>query len=122
MIRQLVLAALAAGISLVASVPAAQAEDGKALFEKNCGTCHSVKAGEMRQGPSLHGVVGRKAGKLEGFKYSAALAAADWTWNAEMLDKWITDPHDVLPDTVMMYQQDDPAIRAAIIGYLETQK
>jgi mono/diheme cytochrome c family protein len=40
---------------------AAQAADGKALFEKKCATCHATETTDRRVGPSLKGV---KDGKL----------------------------------------------------------
>lgn len=117
----MIVAAATAAPLLLAAAPAS-ADDGEALFVKNCGVCHSMKPDEPRQGPTLHGLMGRKAGKVPGFTYSPGLAAADWTWDAEKLDKWIAEPHEVVPDTFMMYKQDDPAVRAAIVKYLVSQK
>jgi len=98
-------------------------EDGKALFEKNCGVCHVVaKTEPPRQGPYLAGVVGRRAGKIEDFPYSDGLKAAAFDWTPEKLDLWITDPQSVIQDSYMMYKQADPAVRTAIIGYLATLK
>ncbi len=51
---------------------AADAEAGKKVFNK-CAACHSVEAGKNKVGPSLFGVVGRKAGSVEGYNYSAAM-------------------------------------------------
>jgi cytochrome c len=101
----------------------ASADDGKALFERNCGVCHVVSKTEpLRQGPYLEGVVGRKAGKIENFPYSNGLKAATFDWSPEKLDQWITDPQSVIPDSYMMYKQPDPAVRTSIIGYLATLK
>ena len=115
-----VLAAL--GVAAASFTGAASADEGEALFVKQCGVCHSMNPGEQRQGPTLHAMMSRKAGKVEGFTYSPGLAAADWTWDAARLDAWLTEPHDVVPDTYMMYKQADPAIRASIIKYLTAQK
>ena len=102
---------------------AGAAEDGKALFEKNCGVCHVVAKSEPpRQGPYLAGVVGRHAGKVENFPYSNGLKSATFDWTPEKLDQWITDPQGLIQDSYMMYKQADPAIRIAIIGYLATLK
>jgi cytochrome c len=99
------------------------ADDGKALFGRNCGVCHVVSKSEpLRQGPYLQGVVGRKAGKIENFPYSNGLKAATFDWTPERLDRWITDPQSVIADSYMMYKQADPAIRSSIIGYLVTLK
>ena len=106
-----------------ATEPTISRDDGKALFEKNCGVCHVVSKTEpLRQGPYLAGVVGRKAGKVENFPYSNGLKAATFDWTPERLDHWITDPQSVIADSYMMYKQADPAIRSSIIGYLATLK
>ena len=42
-------------------------EDGDRLFRSSCGICHTVQPGQNRVGPSLAGVVGRKAGIVQGF-------------------------------------------------------
>jgi cytochrome c len=102
---------------------AAAAEDGQALFAKNCGICHVVAKSEPpRQGPYLGGVVGRHAGKIENFPYSNGLKTATFNWTPEKLDQWIADPQSLIQDSYMMYKQADPAIRTAIIGYLATLK
>src|SRR5262245_34705932 len=102
---------------------AGAAEDGKALFEKNCGVCHVVSKSEPpRQGPYLAGVVGRHAGKVENFLYSNGLKSATFDWTPEKLDQWITDPQSLIQDSYMMYKKADPAIRTDIIGYLATLK
>ena len=59
---------------------------------------------------------------MKGFKYSPAFvkAAPGITWTADMIDKWITDPQQVIPGAVMLYHQSDPDKRQLIIGYLKT--
>jgi cytochrome c len=109
--------------TLVATMPVAAADDGAALFKKNCQTCHSIEKGAAaRQGPPLYGIVGRKAGSIEGFKYSAGLKAAGWEWTPEKIDQWISFPKKMIRDTYMVYRQNDPDIRKAIVAYLEIQK
>jgi cytochrome c len=112
------------GLALfVAAVAPAAAEDGAALFVKNCQTCHIVaKEGGVRTGPPLRGVVGRKAGSIEGFNYSPGLKASGIIWTPEMLDQWLTFPKKLVRDTMMLYRQNNPEIRKAIIDYLATQK
>jgi cytochrome c len=97
-------------------------DPGALQFKKSCGTCHTTDPkAPVRQGPNLHGVVGRAAGSLKGFKYSPAFvkAAPNITWTADMIDKWITDPQQVIPGTVMLYHQSDPDKRQLIISYLQ---
>lgn len=119
---QFALMMAALGVAVGGWAGVASADDGEALFVKQCGVCHSLNPAEHRQGPTLHGVMGRKAGKVEGFTYSPGLANADWMWDEARLDAWLTEPHDVIPDTFMMYKQADPAIRAVVIKYLMAQK
>jgi len=101
-------------------LPAAKPPDGPALFKQQCGTCHTIDPSEpVRQGPPLDKVVGRQAGKVEGFHYSPAFAKADFVWDEAKLDAWLTNPQDVLPGAVMAYRQAKPETRAAIIAYLK---
>jgi cytochrome c len=110
--------ALLSGLSI-----AAHAQDGAALFVKNCQTCHSIEKGAAaRQGPPLHGVVGRKAGSVEGFKYSEGLKTAGFEWTPEKIDEWIAFPKKMIRSTTMVYRQNDPEIRKAIVAYLATLK
>lgn len=41
------------------------------------------------------------------------------SWNASLLDRWLTDTEAVTPGTAMVYWQDDPALRANLIRFLE---
>ena len=100
------------------TVPEAAAPDGAALFRTQCGTCHSLTPGEVRQGPNLAGVYGRKAGTLAGYKYSLGFADADWAWDDAHLDPYLTNPQAVIKGGVMAYRQKNPATRQAIIAYL----
>ena len=116
-----------AGISVLAGLAAcltvARADDdpNKAQFVTSCGTCHSVEPGAApRQGPNLNGVIGRKAGTLDGFKYSDALKSADWVWDEANLDKWIENAQAMRPGVVMPYRQADPAKRAKVIEFLKS--
>lgn len=103
-------------------MPAATAPDGATLFKRQCATCHSLAAGEApRQGPTLAGVWGRKAGSVEGFHYSAGFANADFAWDEPHLDAYLAEPQAVVPGAVMPYRQGKAAVRAAIIGYLREQ-
>ncbi len=100
--------------------PTAAPPSGQALFKRQCSTCHTVNASDpQRQGPTLAGVVGRKAGSVAGYDYSAGFAKADWTWDETRLDAWLTNPQAVIPGAVMPYRQGKAAIRSTIIDYLK---
>lgn len=93
---------------------------GAKLYKNHCGVCHSIDpAAAPRQGPNLHGLFQRKAGSLDGYKFSAGLKAAGWQWTPEQLDLWLTDPKALVPDTLMsLYKQKDAGKRKLIIDYL----
>ncbi|WP_085968313.1 c-type cytochrome [Bradyrhizobium genomosp. III] len=103
-------------------LPAAMPPAGATLFKQQCAACHTLSLSEpARQGPPLLKVVGRPAGKVEGFRYSQGLANADFTWDETRLDAWLTNPQAVIPGVVMAYRQGKPETRAAIIAYLKEQ-
>lgn len=88
-----------------------------------CVSCHAVKPGVNGVGPSLFGVVGRKAGTLPGYAYSAPLKAWGKTLDEATLDEWLTAPMKDVPGTKMVFPGlPDPAKRAEVIGYLKTLK
>ncbi len=114
------LAVLAACWLLGCGIPAMAQDAGEKLFRNHCGACHAIDpAAAPRQGPNLHGLFTRKAGTLEGYKYSASLKAAGWDWTPGQLDKWLTDPKALVPGTLMsVYKQKDPEKRKLVIDYL----
>ncbi|UWU78041.1 c-type cytochrome [Bradyrhizobium huanghuaihaiense] len=103
-------------------LPAAKPPDGATLFKQQCAVCHTLSLSEpMRQGPPLVKVVGRPAGKAEGFKYSEAMSKADFAWDETRLDAWLANPQAVIPGVIMAYWQAKPETRAAIIAFLREQ-
>ena len=113
-------------LATLSSAAAAQEESdpGKVAFNNACRTCHSFKAGDNRLGPSLHGVVGRKAGALEGFAFSPAMKGSGVTWDEATLDKFISDPNQVVSGNKMQPFGGitDAAEREKIVGYLKSLK
>ena len=114
-----VLSIAATGVAQAQMVVPTAAPDGASLFRNQCGTCHSRVTGEKRQGPNLAGVFGRKAGTVPDYKYSPGFADADFVWDGEHLDPYLTNPQAVIKGGVMGYRQADPDKRAAIIAYLK---
>ena len=111
---------LAAPAGAQIAPPTASKPTGAQLFQRQCGTCHTVEpGGSARQGPNLHGVIGRKAGAVPDFKYSAALAGADLTWDEARLDAFLANAQAVVPGVVMPYRQGNAEVRQTIIAYLK---
>jgi cytochrome c len=105
------------------ALPAPRPPDGAALFKQQCATCHTINPSEqVRQGPLLLGVIGRHAGRVDGFHYSPGLAKADFVWDEARLDAWLTNPQAMIPGAFMAYRQAKPETRAAIITYLKELK
>ena len=96
------------------------AAKGKTAFI-TCQTCHAVEAGVNKIGPSLHGIVGRTAGSLAGYTYSAANKNSGITWTPEKLFQYLEKPQRVVPGTKMAFPGiPDPQKRADVIAYLQT--
>ena len=111
----------AALLCAVTAAPAQDAAAGKAAFAP-CAACHSV-GGNNGAGPSLQGVIGRKAGAFAGFRYSAAMRAVGTTWDPVSLDAYIADPQKAIPGNVMPFPGvPDAKVRADIVAYLATLK
>lgn len=106
---------LAAAASAFAQSEVAQ---GKKEYEAKCGICHSLT--ENRIGPSHAGLIGRKAGTVRGYDYSAGFAKADIVWNEKTLDQWIAFPENLVAGQKMGFYVMEAEIRAAIIAYLKS--
>lgn len=79
------------------------AEKGKRIFNR-CKACHNLTAAaRSRMGPNLDGLFGSAAGSKEGYKYSKALAEADFVWTEEKLDAWLSAPKTFLPGNKMAF-------------------
>lgn len=114
--------AVAAGTGLQSVDATAPAPNGETLFRQRCQQCHSVIPGKTTTlGPSLIGVVGRKAASTP-FSYSPALKASNLTWNRATLDRFLTAPSRTVPGTRMVISVSDNAQRAALITYLESKR
>jgi cytochrome c len=93
------------------------------LAISQCSQCHTFGKGEPHgQGPNLFGLMGREAAAVPGFRFSVGYQAAmkGKSWNASLLDRWLADTEAVTPGTAMVYWQDDPAVRANLIRFLES--
>lgn len=118
--------AIALTVAIAATAGSANAGGkGEKLFKKKCGICHSLEPGKHKIGPSLAGVIGKKAGATDFKKYKAFKGGSDIVWNDKNLDAWITNQKDFLKakgikkKTAMKSKIKKPAERKAIIAYLK---
>ena len=97
----------------------ADAQRGEKVFEE-CRACHAVERGVNGVGPDLHGVVGRRAGALDDFRYSPALKKSGITWSRQTLDSYVLDPQKAVPANRMPYGgMPEARDRADLIDYLQ---
>jgi cytochrome c len=95
---------------------------GQAAFAP-CRACHVTQAGVNRVGPSLHRIIGRKAGTVPGFNYSAANRGSGVTWTPQIMFTYLENPRKFMPGTKMAYAGlKDPQKRADVIAWLATQR
>ena len=100
---------------------AADAAKGEKVFKK-CKACHNVDKEKNKVGPHLVGIMGRKAGALEGFKYSKAMKGADLVWDDTTLDQFLEKPKKFMKGTKMAFpglkKQED---RENVIEYMKSK-
>lgn len=93
------------------------------VFNSYCRQCHVLDEGDHRQGPSLHGVMGKEVGSQEGYSYSSAMEGSDLVWDEETMDAFLANPDEVLPGHQMrpfggVASEEE---RAQIIDYLKAE-
>lgn len=120
------IAAVLSVTSPLAATPAQATVTGDAMRGKAgfavCAVCHAIVANKNGVGPSLFGVVGRKAGTAPGYTYSAAMKSAA-VWTPQQLDAYLTNPKATVPGNKMPFNGvTDAQKRADIIAYLKTVK
>lgn len=114
----------AAAAFIAVSAPATvNAADGEKVFRK-CMACHSLKEGQHRVGPSLAGVVDRKAGSADGYNRYKGLKDADWTWTEDELIAYLEDPTAYTKAkngsrSAMAFKLKDMEERKAVVEYLK---
>jgi len=121
--KTLILTAFAATIAF--AVPAhadGDAEAGEKVFAK-CKACHEAEKGVNKVGPTLKGVVGRKAASVADYKYSDAMTAKGaegLVWSEENLTTYLADPKKFVPGTKMAFAGlKKPEEIANVIAYLK---
>ena len=114
MLRAIVAAGFA--LSVGAAEAAGDAQRGEQLYAR-CAACHALAYD--RVGPRHCGLLGRQAGSVAGFDYSAAMKQSGIVWNARTLDRFIADPLKAVPGTTMTYAGiKDSKERADLVAYL----
>jgi cytochrome c len=101
------------------SVLRAEQVAGKQVFDNHCAICHAQKHGSLVFGPNLNGIANRPAGSAAGFPYSRALKTSGLVWNEDNLRKWIAEPENLIPKTLMPHVAiSNPAEQVYLLAYL----
>jgi cytochrome c len=104
--------------------PPEEMSNGERQFVRKCAVCHTLGPdGKRRAGPTLHGIFGREAGTLPGYRYSEALERSEIVWSAETIDRLFDEGPDVVtPGSKMPMQRiRAPEDRQDLIGYLRAR-
>ena len=123
--KNLVICQMALALSLILGAAPAVAHDvasGEKVF-KRCKACHYADKEKNKTGPYLVNVIDRKAGSIEGYKYSKAMAASGLVWDEATLTAYLKAPKKFLKGTKMAFaglKKDDDIKN--LIAYLKTQK
>ena len=101
----LLVSAVIFGLSVAGSAHAeGDAVAGKKVFNK-CKACHALEAGKHKIGPSLHGIIGRTAGTVEGFtKFSDVMKDSGLVWDTETLTGYLENPKAYMKGTRMAFR------------------
>ena len=126
--QKFVSVALAAAMALASgsALAAGDAAAGKKVFKK-CKACHDTKAGKHKVGPSLAGVIRRKAGTAPKFKRYKGLKGADWSWDEATLMEYLAKPGEFTKartgtKSSMTFKLKKKKDRENVIEYLKTLK
>jgi cytochrome c oxidase assembly protein subunit 11 len=106
-------------LSRLAAASDPDPDHGRLQFVDRCGACHNLSFNMV--GPTLRGILGRRAGSTPGYAYSPALRQSDVTWSADSLDRWLSDPRAFIPGTKMPVRVIDPSVRRDIIAFLRNE-
>lgn len=96
--------------------------NGERQFVRKCSICHALDSGPSRKaGPTLHGVFGRRAGTVSGYRYSQILDGSEIIWDETTIDALFDQgpdhyiPGSKMPMQVITRAQD----RADLITFLK---
>jgi cytochrome c len=104
-----------------AALAAESTSPGRKLFESRCASCHEgAPPSTATLGPSLVGIVGRKAGSGSSGVHSRALSESGIVWSRGSLGRYLSDPGRAVPGTIMPMRVSDPKELEDLLDYLET--
>jgi cytochrome c len=113
-------AAIIGGLLTTAVSSIAQNTPAAGASFNQCAVCHSID-GSNGTGPTLQRLIGRRSGTVPGFRYSRAMKSAAIVWDEASLDRYLTNPQELVPGNIMPFAGvADAPQRAEIIAFLRT--
>lgn len=120
------------GIAMIAwlsiaegAVPAfaeGDAARGKSAYQRSCLGCHGDAKTASSVGPSLAGLIGRRAGTMAGTPYGRNLYESGIVWDEASLRRYLASPSDEVHGTIMPIGVSDPVERDDLLAYLKSLK
>ena len=115
------LALALAGIVGAAAGDEDQAQAGRQVFDQRCRTCHGGTArADLPLGPSLAGIVGRRAGTGASGIHSRPVMDSGIVWDRASLRRFLSNPQREIPGTLMAGSATNRAELESVLDYLET--
>ena len=91
---------------------------GERPYGRHCGSCHGLDLEQHGgDGPSLSGVIGRRAGSAAGYDFSDAYGSLDHVWTRDSLVRFLVDP-ELFPDASMSELSVTEAEARAIVDFI----
>ena len=114
-----------ASLLLAVAIPARAEGDaaaGRKLYQNKCLSCHGDVKTKGTLGPSLVGIIGRKASDSGDGTKSRAMSEADFVWSETVLDEYLAAPSNKVHGTIMPIGISRPQDRADLIAYIKTMR
>ena len=114
-----------AALALVSWMGSAYAEEfalsGREIFERRCSTCHGGTArANLAIGPSLAGIIGKKAATQDSGIHSRAAIDSGIVWERDSLRRFLAEPSRAIPGTLMAIGVTNPAELESLLNFLES--
>ncbi|MEO8007692.1 MAG: c-type cytochrome [Betaproteobacteria bacterium] len=95
---------------------------GRLAYRRCCIACHGDSKTASSAGPSLVGLIGRRAGTVAGAHYRRSLYESGIIWDEAALRRYLASPSDEVHGTIMPVGVHDPVERDDLVAYLKSLK